>query len=65
ATGEAGDDNVDGGYPERYPNHYNSSTFNSHNSISHYVEFACEIPIGQWAGKYSTHVYYRLKTQTE
>ncbi len=59
-TGEAGDD----GLPELYPNSYGSANFNSQNDISHYVEFNCEIPLGQQAGKYTTHVYYHLRTQT-
>jgi len=60
-TGEAGDD----GMTEIYPDHYNSSTFNSKNAASHYIEFACNIPAGQIAGKYTTHVYYHLRTQTQ
>lgn len=59
-TGEAGDD----GFVERYPTGYSSSNYNGLNDLSHYIEFACEIPIGQQAGKYSTHVYYHLRTQT-
>jgi hypothetical protein len=58
-TGEAGDD----GLSEVYPDHYNSSSFRSINGVSHYVEFACDIPLGQIAGKYSTFVYYHLRTQ--
>jgi hypothetical protein len=59
-TGESGDD----GMSELYPNNYDSSTFNSKNSASHYIEFACAIPAGQIAGKYTTHVYYHLRSQT-
>ena len=49
---------------EQYPDFYTSENYNGHNPISHTIEFACEIPAGQIAGKYSTHVYYRLRTQT-
>ncbi len=59
-TGEAGDD----GLTELYPTGYSSSNFNSQNSLSHYVEFNCEIPLGQQTGKYTTHVFYHLRTQT-
>jgi len=59
-TGEEGDDGRDA----LYPNFYTSGNYNSHNSVSHYIEFACEIPAGTLPGKYSTHVYYHLRTQT-
>jgi hypothetical protein len=59
-TGEAGDDGLD----ELYPNYFASGTYGSQNDQSHYIEFTCDIPLGQWAGKYSTHVYYHLRTHT-
>ena len=59
-TGENGDD----GFSENYPNHYASSTYNGHNDVSHYVEYSALIPYGQWPGKYSTNVYYHLRTET-
>lgn len=59
-TGEAGDD----GLSALYPNYYTSGTYDSANSQSHYIEFTCDIPLGQWAGKYSTHVFYHLRTET-
>lgn len=59
-TGEAGDDGLDA----LYPNDYASGTYGSQNDQSHYIEFTCDIPLGQWAGKYSTHVYYHLRTET-
>ncbi|RLF57542.1 MAG: hypothetical protein DRN27_07570 [Thermoplasmata archaeon] len=59
-TGEAADD----GRTALYPNFYGSGTYNGKNSASHYIEFACEIPSGTLPGKYSTHVYYHLRTQT-
>ena len=67
-AGEAGDDGLD----PLYPNFYNETddaanslkAFNGQNDQSHYIEFTCDIPLGQWAGKYSTHVYYHLRTET-
>ncbi|MBS3778430.1 MAG: hypothetical protein KGY50_03960, partial [Candidatus Thermoplasmatota archaeon] len=59
-TGENGTDGKD----DLYPNYYDDTNFNSINDASYYIEFTCDIPLGQWAGKYSTHVYYHLRTQT-
>lgn len=59
-TGEAANDGKDA----LYPNHYNSGTYGSLNDVSNYIEFTCDIPAGQWAGKYSTNVYYHLRTHT-
>ncbi len=49
---------------EQYPDNYDATNYNGLNPLSHTVEFACNIPAGQIAGKYSTHVYYHLRTQT-
>ncbi|RLF59366.1 MAG: hypothetical protein DRN27_02870 [Thermoplasmata archaeon] len=47
-----------------FPNGYTSSNYNSLNPGSYNVEFTCYIEPGQLSGKYSTHVYYHLQTQT-
>lgn len=68
-TGETAEDNEPNG--NQYPNNYNQTTdpdnnlraYNSQNTISHYIEYTCQIPLGTWAGTYSTHVYYHLQTQ--
>jgi hypothetical protein len=68
-AGETAEDNENTGC--LYPNDYNDTTdagnglraYNGLNSVSHYVEFTCDIPLGAWAGKYSTHVYYHLQTE--
>ena len=68
-AGETADDNENTGC--LYPNDYNETmdagnglrAYNGLNSESHYVEFTCDIPLGAWAGKYSTHVYYHLQTE--
>ena len=68
-AGETADDNENTGC--LYPNDYNETmdagnglrAYNGLNSVSHYVEFTCDIPLGAWAGKYSTHVYYHLQTE--
>ncbi len=49
---------------EQFPNDYTYSSYGSENSNSTTIEFACQIPPSQIAGKYSTHVYYHLQTQT-
>lgn len=59
-TGEAGSDT---GLSQQYPNFYDDTTYNGQNPISYTVEFACDIPDNQIAGKYATHVYYHLRTQ--
>ncbi len=59
-----GENASDDGLTEQYPDHYDSATFNSLNIPSYTIEFACEIPDNQIAGKYATHVYYHLRTQT-
>jgi hypothetical protein len=68
-TGEIAEDGESSG--DLYPNDYNASAdpgndlraFNGLNDVSHYVEFTCDIPLGAWAGKYSTFVYYHLQTE--
>ncbi len=68
-TGETAEDDESNG--NLYPNDYNQTTdpdnnlraYNSQNTISHYIEYTCQIPLGTWAGTYSTHVYYHLQTQ--
>ena len=59
-----GENASDIGLTEQYPNHYDNTTFNSLNTPSYTIEFAVEIPDNQIAGKYSTHVYYHLMTET-
>jgi len=49
---------------EQFPNGYGYSSYGSHNGNSTTIEFKCYIPAGQMAGKYQTHVYYHLRTQT-
>jgi len=58
-----GENASDTGLVEQYPDEYDENNFNSLNPESFSVEFACDIPSGQLAGKYSTHVYYHLRTQ--
>jgi hypothetical protein len=59
-TGEAGDDSR----PALYPPGYTSGDYNGLNNISHYVEYAVQIPLGQQAGTYRSTIYYHLRTQT-
>lgn len=67
-TGENSTDDEANG--DQFPNDYNETAdtglraFNSQNALSHYIEFTCNIPSTQWAGKYSTHIYYHLRTET-
>ena len=49
---------------QQFPNFYNWSSYGSQNSNSSTIEFTCDIPGGQVSGKYSTHVYYHLITET-
>jgi hypothetical protein len=68
-TGENSTDGEANG--DQFPNDYNETAdagnglraFNSQNPLSHYIEFTCSIPSNQWAGKYTTHVYYHLRTE--
>jgi len=39
--------------------------FNGLNNRSYYIEFRCDIPSNQWPGKYTTNVYYHLRTETQ
>ena len=59
-AGEAGDD----GKSALYPNDYDSSSYNGLNPVSHYLEFTCYMDIGTIAGRYTSKIYYHLKTQT-
>jgi len=59
-TGEAADDGLDA----TYHSHYDSNSYGSHNSQSHYVEYACAIPAGTQSGTYRRNLYYQLRTQT-
>lgn len=65
----AGENGTDGLH-NNYPNDYNVTgngddrAFNGLNNRSYYIEFSCVIPIAQWPGKYSTNVYYHLRTET-
>jgi len=62
-TGEISDSGDDTG--PRFPNYYSTYLeYDSQNENSTYIEFTCDIPTGQWAGKYSTNVYYTLITET-
>ncbi len=59
-TGESGDD----GLSALYPNSYDAGSFDSLNVASHYVEYSCDIPLGQQSGVYRGTLYYHLRTQT-
>lgn len=58
-----GENASDQGLTEQYPDHYENETFNSQNIPSFTIEFACQIPDYQISGKYSTNVFYHLRTQ--
>jgi hypothetical protein len=68
-AGEVADDGESSG--DLFPNDYNASAdlgnglraFGGLNDVSHYVEFTCDIPLGAWAGTYSTFVYYYLQNE--
>jgi hypothetical protein len=66
-AGENGTDGLD----NNYPNDYNETdtdghrVFNGLNNRSYYIEFRCDIPSNQWPGKYTTNVYYHLRTETQ
>jgi len=62
-TGE--NDSSEPNLVEQYPNFYDNATYNGHNAESYTVEFAVVIPLGTYAGKYSNHVFYHLRTQTD
>jgi len=60
-AGETADDT---GLAATYPNFYNATTYDSDNSASHWIEYTCNIPLGQQTGIYRGTLYYRLRTQT-
>jgi hypothetical protein len=63
-TGEANLSEGPWSKSQQFPDGYSYSNFHSQNTNSSTIEFACDIPINQIAGKYSAHVYYHLRTQT-
>ena len=66
-AGENGTDGLDNNYPNDYDNETAGGhrLFNGLNNRSYYIEFRCDIPSNQWPGKYTTNVYYHLRTETQ
>ena len=66
-AGELGTDGLDDLYPDDYNETVDVGSglraYGGLNDRSFYVEFTCSIPLGAWAGVYSTHVYYHLQTE--
>jgi hypothetical protein len=68
----AGEQALDGeSLGDLFPNDYNLSAdpgnglraFGGLNDVSCYVEFMCDVPLGAWAGTYSSFVFYHLQNE--